>query len=499
LTALVLLVPSAARADSITATCTSGGVTTPCDGRWFRANVTVSFTLPAGSSNPQGCGDQPITSDTNGFPIRCSVSVSGTQCCVLDVMIKRDATPPSVDSVAAARAPDANGWYNHAVAVTAAGSDGTSGIASCTSTTYSGPDTGSASVPATCTDNAGNVSAAKTLALQYDATAPTVTASPARGPDANGWYNHPVAVSFSGSDGASGVESCSSGSYSGPDAGSASVSGTCKDKAGNTGSASFGLQYDSTPPAVSGAAADRAPDKNGWYNHALTVSYSGTDGGSGIASCDKVAYSKPDDPSAKVTGTCHDNAGNVSAPAPFAFKFDDTPPKLGNVTTSSSSTAVVLNWTASTDVAQLKVQRLRSGASPVQLYDGKRIVTYDDKKVQNGGRYTYVITALDQAGNAATSKSTGTPANALISPRQSAQVRGGATLRWRGTKNASYYNVQLWSHGKKVLTTWPAHTSLRLPKLRPGTYLWLVWPGVGARSAHKYGPLIGKSSFVVKG
>ena len=40
---------------------------------------------------------------------------------------------------------------------------------------------------------------------------------PDRGPDANGWYNHGLNVGFSGSDGVSGISSCSSGSYSGPD------------------------------------------------------------------------------------------------------------------------------------------------------------------------------------------------------------------------------------------------------------------------------------------
>ena len=62
-------------------------------------------------------------------------------------------------SVSPARAPDANGWYNHAVALTFAGSDATSGIASCGAPTYSGPDSGSASVAGVCQDVAGNTSA----------------------------------------------------------------------------------------------------------------------------------------------------------------------------------------------------------------------------------------------------------------------------------------------------------------------------------------------------
>jgi hypothetical protein len=57
--------------------------------------------------------------------------------------------------------------------------------------------------------------------------------------------------------------------------------------------------------------------------------------------------------------------------------------------------------------------------------------------------------------------------------------------------------VQLWRRGRKVLTTWPAGPRIRLPHLAPGRYTWLVWPGLGPRSRHHYGPLVGKSTFVV--
>src|SRR5262249_35124960 len=159
---------------------------------------------------------------------------------------------PNVNA-SAARAPDANGWYNHPVAVAFAGTDAASGIDSCTSATYSGPDDGGASVSGACRGAAGN-SAAASLRRKHDSTPPQVSASPARPPDAYGWYNHAVGVAFAGTDATSGIDSCSSASYSGPDDGSASVSGSCKDNAGNSAGASFGLKYDSTPPAIKGAA-----------------------------------------------------------------------------------------------------------------------------------------------------------------------------------------------------------------------------------------------------
>jgi hypothetical protein len=88
--------------------------------------------------------------------------------------------------------------------------------------------------------------------VSIDKTVPAVHAVPSRPPDANGWYNHPVPVSFAGSDATSGLaaSSCSSTTYSGPDNASAVVSGTCSDNAGNVGAATFPLHYDATPPTL---------------------------------------------------------------------------------------------------------------------------------------------------------------------------------------------------------------------------------------------------------
>ena len=47
-----------------------------------------------------------------------------------------------------------------------------SGIASCTSTTYAGPNTAAATVSGTCTDNAGKTVTVTSAPFHYDATAP---------------------------------------------------------------------------------------------------------------------------------------------------------------------------------------------------------------------------------------------------------------------------------------------------------------------------------------
>jgi len=207
-------------------------------------------------------------------------------------------------------------------------SPGSGGVTCTAPVTYGGPDKSSASVAGTCSDLAGN-SRPASLGLQYDATPPAVTGIAGRDPDSRGWYNHPLPVAFAGHDDTSGVSACSSTSYGGPDAAQAAVGGSCTDNAGNLGTGSLAVAYDATPPSAGPAAPERVADRNGWYNHALSVSFAGGDDAtSGIESCSTARYEGPDSASASATGTCRDNAGNVSDARAFAFRYDATGPAV---------------------------------------------------------------------------------------------------------------------------------------------------------------------------
>jgi hypothetical protein len=87
------------------------------------------------------------------------------------------------------------------------------------------------------------------VTVKVDATPPSVIGVPGRPPDFDGWFNHPVGLSFRGGDATSGVASCSRASYGGPNRSRVQVGGTCTDGAGNVGSGSFPLSYDATRPA----------------------------------------------------------------------------------------------------------------------------------------------------------------------------------------------------------------------------------------------------------
>jgi hypothetical protein len=470
------------------------------------SNVTVQIAVSGAGGNTANPCPATWTFQANSDALDCSATdgVGGTTS--LHLQFKIDKDKPTVTGATPDRQANGSGWYNAPVTVTLAGSDATSGIASCQQPGYNGGDSATASVSGTCRDVAGNVSAPFSFALKYDATPPSVNASPARDADAGGWYNHPVSVSFGGSDATSGIDACTSASYGGPDTSGTTISGNCSDKAGNTSSASVTLQYDSTSPAVK-VALGRGPDANGWYNHPVAATASGSDSGSGLDGCSAGSYDGPASDSASLTGTCKDRAGN-SASDSVSLKYDATPPSVSQVTAAPGNATVTLHWTISAD-SSVTVTRSaeKKGSADTTVYHGTG-ETFTDKKLTNGLRYRYSISVVDQAGNTAKAGATATPL-ALSAPRQGTKLTRPPNLSWSRVVGASYYNVQLFQGGKKILSVWPLKTSFRLPRswtfagkkhtLAGGSYRWYVWPGYGPRKASKYGKLLGGSVFVMRG
>jgi hypothetical protein len=146
--------------------------------------------------------------------------------------------------------------------------------------------------------------------------------------DINGWYNRPVAISFGGSDRTSGIEACTATTYGGPDSAAASVTGTCRDRAGNVSAPfGYGLRYDQTAPLISGAIPERPPNAGGWFNRPVRFDIQASDATSGIADCPSVTYDGPDSASASFGASCHDQAGNTASRL-FSLKYDATPAQL---------------------------------------------------------------------------------------------------------------------------------------------------------------------------
>src|SRR5207244_1989188 len=110
----------------------------------------------------------------------------------------------------------------------------------------------SVTVMGQCTDAFGNIGTGS-FTFQYDATAPTISASRTPGANGAGWNNTDVTVSFSGTDNLAGIDFCSGAAVLSSDGAGQSASGTCTDKAGNVSgeAAASGIKIDKTAPTLS--------------------------------------------------------------------------------------------------------------------------------------------------------------------------------------------------------------------------------------------------------
>jgi hypothetical protein len=158
---------------------------TPGTNGWYRSNVTLNWTVSDDSGHPivatSGCDPATFTADTppTGVTVTCTatsqIDVMTTVTRSRSVAVLIDRVAPTSVAAATDRPPDGAAWFNHQLQVTWRGVDAGSGIGSCTSTPYSGPDGVGITLSGTCRDRAGNVSAAVPFAFDYDATAPVVS------------------------------------------------------------------------------------------------------------------------------------------------------------------------------------------------------------------------------------------------------------------------------------------------------------------------------------
>jgi hypothetical protein len=349
------VVPAIAGATGPSITQTISG--TPGSGGWYVSPVTVRWSASGTFDSSNGCEPAVlIPGDTTGTTRTCSVTGPEGSASATTPVIRIDQTPPVASAVAAARAPDDDGWYTSPVGVGWSGTDATSGIDGCTALTYGGPDAGPAPLSGTCRDRAGNTSAPLAYGLQFDATPP----APAR------------------------------------------VSATA-------GAASIALAWEASADTRS-VTVTRSPGAAGAPG---TTVYEGTATAvrdAGLRNGVRYTY----------TVTTTDAAGNATAqsvgarPASFLAR-----PSLGAV--SSASNPPVLRWKA---VAGARYYN-------VQVYRGSH----------------QILMAW--------------PARSALHLRSS----------WR------YRN--------------------RLRHLDPGLYRLYVWPGYGARRLHRYGKLLGRTEFTI--
>jgi hypothetical protein len=306
------------------------------------ATGTAAVTFPKGSENGTWTVTSVFLSDASGNTVSLTtaqVAALGFPTQLTVTNAAGDTTPPVIVPTVNP-APNGMGW-NTTVPVTVSWSvtDPESGIntsSGCGNSTVSAETSG---VTFTCsaTNNAG-LSNSASVTVRVDLTPPIITPSVSPSPTAAGWNNTNVTVTWTATDPTSGVAAdatsgCDPMTLSAETAGTV-ITCTATNGAGLMRSVSVTIKIDKTPPTAV-ASATPAPNGAGWNNTNVTVAFAGTDALSGIAFCTAPVVLSTEGTGLSASGTCTDNAGNVSAPASVAgIKIDKTAPVASNVLTT---------------------------------------------------------------------------------------------------------------------------------------------------------------------
>ncbi len=192
---------------------------------------------------------------------------------------------------------------------------------------------------------------------------------------------------------------------------------------------------------------------------------------------------------------------------------DLTPPaNVGKIRRNVGYRRLQLRWSKPADSdfdhVGVYVSTSRKTAPRKLVYSG-RAQSYTDRRFRNGAYYRYLVVSYDHAKNASGGSSAVVPPSALLrSPASGSIVRRAPRFTWAAVRGASFYNIQLYYRGAKVLSAWPNRARQGLtPRwryggrrfaLRKGTYVWYVWPGFGPKAKGRYGQLLGEGSFRVR-
>jgi hypothetical protein len=328
--------------------------------------------------------------------------------------IKIDRNAPA--TTASVPAPLPSGWYAGPVPVTLTAADALSGVA----TTYYAVDGGDAvhySAPFSfatkgihtitywSSDAAGNLekNPANTLTVQIDDVPPTTTVINPISP-ASGWFVvSGIPVAFAANDAESGVLA----TYYSIDDGEALVYGEpfdatlaegqhtieywSVDNAGNAETHhSVTVSVDTTKPSISATVSDGTLGDNGWYTGPVTVHFTCSDEGSGLAAGACPAdRTLTDGVGQIVSGSVTDLAGN-QATASMTLDVDGTGPTVTTATPMNGA-----RYTLGESVPAPSCTATDAGSGIASC-----TATVAGGNANGVGTFTVTARAVDNAGNA---------------------------------------------------------------------------------------------------
>jgi hypothetical protein len=288
---------------------------------------------------------------------------------------------------------------------------------------------------------------------------------------------------------------------------------------------SFSWTIDLTPPpapSITSHPTDPANASNasfGFSDSEAGVSFGCQVDGGGFPGCTSPAtYSGLGPGSHTFAVRATDPAGNTGTAAVYGWTVKDAtaPANVQGLKRTVGYRTLKLTWSRppDADFSYVRVfvakgsKAAKGGPLRTSVYKGTG-TRYTNKRFKNGTYYRYAIVSYDKAGNASPGMPVVVRPSALLrSPGDGRVVHAAPRLVWGRVAKASFYNVQLYFRGQKVLSAWPSAAKLGLKrswsyadrrfKLKSGTYVWYVWPGFGPRAKGRYGQLLGQSRFTVR-
>ena len=226
-----------------------------------------------------------------------------------------------------------------------------------------------------------------------DVTPPTITAAATTAPNANGWYRAQRARAVHVRRRRSRIASVPPPSSSPPKARTRSITGTARDRAGNTATASVTLNIDKTAPVVTASRSPEAP-ASGWSTTPVTVTLRRRP--TRCRGSRRTALTAPmtlatDRTNGSATGRATDLAGNVGTFKLTGINIDQRAPRITVTLTPPPS---LRGFRTGPVTAHFTCTDARSGVAvcpPDQVFDSRR-----------RARQTVTGTAIDHAGHSAT-------------------------------------------------------------------------------------------------
>ena len=292
---------------------------------WHRTDVSVGFACVDALSGVAECTEPRVLGSegpNQTVPGR-AVDRAGNTANATGI-VNIDKSAPSVSATLSAP-PNADGWHAAPVTVSFACEDSGSGVASCPSPVTVSGEGAAQVIRGLAHDRAGN-SAEATATVSLDLSAPTITATLSEPPNAAGWHQRDVTVTFTCADDVSGVTACPTPQVVSMEGARQPVTATVTDRAGRSATAAVEISLDKTAPTIT-STVDPPPNAAGWHRTPVTVGFTCVDAGSGIASCTAPVTVSEQGSGRRVEGVARDQAGNETH-TEAALDIDLTPPAI---------------------------------------------------------------------------------------------------------------------------------------------------------------------------